>query len=64
MNIPVGCPVLQRGWLTSAWQGLRLLAAAVPRSKWREAIEDDEYLEAKQHEFGKVPILSLKAVRH
>lgn len=41
----------ESGWLASTWQGLRLLLAAVPRSKWREAAAYGDYLKAKQHEF-------------
>jgi hypothetical protein len=31
------CLLMQSGCLASMWQGLRLLLAAVPRAKWREA---------------------------
>ena len=58
-----GCLLLQSGWLAGTWQGLRLLLAAVPRSKWRETAAYGDYLKAKQREFQKVPPIN-SAAKH
>jgi hypothetical protein len=32
-----GCLLQQSGWMASLWQGLRLLLASVPQTRWQGA---------------------------